>query len=354
MQSDLLILPATLPSPDTVQREMATSTKQREFIASARLKIAEILNGNDQRLLLVVGPCSIHDYDSTMEYAQKLQALSDKVSDHFFVIMRTFFDKARSTVGWQGYASDPYLNGSEDLGTGINLTRKLLLSLAELGVPTAAEILNPISILYFNDLLSWGCIGARTTESQTHRQIASSLPLPIAFKNNTAGNIGAAINGVIAASSPHNFMGINNLGQVSTICSEGNPLAHIVLRGSENDTNYDPKSVQHALNKLCMAKLPKRLMIDCSHGNSNRQHEQQPKVFNEVIAQILSGNKHIRGLCLESHLNPGNQPIPSCLTMLKYGISITDPCMGWEETENLIYTSCKLLKKNRIFDAALF
>ncbi len=345
MLSQLSISTNILPSPDSVKAELAVSSNEQAFIAKARNEIAAILNGEDQRLLLIVGPCSIHDTESALEYAHKLQHLSENISDRFFVIMRTYFDKARSTVGWQGYASDPFINGSDDFEAGISLTRNLLLNLAKLKIPTGAELLNPISIQYFNDLLAWGCIGARTTESQTHRQIASSLSLPVAFKNNTSGNIEAAVNGAFAASSSHNFMGINSAGQLCTIQSKGNQNAHIVLRGSDDSTNYDPISIQHALKSLKTAELPERLLIDCSHGNSNRQHDKQPNVFRSVIQQVLTGNHAIKGLCLESHLKAGNQPIPDSIANLKYGISITDACLGWEETEHLIYSSYRELSE---------
>lgn len=340
---DLSASDLALPSPEKVRSELALTADQTKFIDSSRRKIAAILNGEDSRLLLIVGPCSIHDMASAMEYAQKLNDLSKHISDHFFVVMRTYFDKARTTIGWQGYATDPHFCGSEDIEAGIHLTRKLLLNLTDLKIPAAAELLNPISICYFNDLLSWGCVGARTTESQTHRQIASSLPFPIGFKNNTGGNITAAIDGAFTASSAHTYMGLNYTGKLSKIRSSGNKHAHIILRGSESSTNYDPHSIQRAQEQLQQRNLRQNLLIDCSHGNSNRLHENQPQVFKSVIQQIIKGNSGIRGLCVESHLNAGNQPISNDLSQLKYGISITDPCLGWKETEDLIFSSCQML-----------
>lgn len=329
-------LPVLLPNPHDVRKQFAVTTEHAAFIASCRLQICDILEGRDDRLLLICGPCSIHDVDEALEYAEKLSALSKEVSEYFFIVMRAYFDKARSSVGWQGFSSDPHLDGSEDTISGIELTRNLLLRLAEMKMPTGAELLNPISVHYFNDLLSWGCIGARTTESQVHRQLAASFSLPIGFKNNTSGNIDAAINGAIAASSPHTFMGLNSQGQLSTVRAKGNHLSHIVLRGGEKTTNYDSISINQALTGLREAGLPERVLIDCSHGNSERQHKQQRHVFQSVINQIQAGNRKIRGLILESHLNEGNQPIPRCRSELKYGISITDPCLDWDSTEQLI------------------
>lgn len=326
----------TLPLPHIVRRELPATSAQLAFIASSRQQIVDIIDGRDPRLLLITGPCSIHDVESALEYAERLYKLSQDVSDQFFLVMRVYFDKARSTVGWQGFAYDPHLDGSDDMASGIHFTRQLLLRLAELRVPAAAELLNPISVHYFSDLLSWGCIGARTTESQTHRQIASSLSFPVGLKNNTTGNIEAAINGVLAASSPHSFMGISSTGQLAAVRSEGNRHAHIVLRGSEDSTNYDPLSINQALMGLRQSQLPERLVIDCSHGNSRRQYERQPLVFRSVINQIEQGNMKIRALCLESHLFAGNQTIPNSRSDLKYGVSITDACLDWESTVKLI------------------
>lgn len=327
---------ALLPTPQELFNELPISAKQSDFIFRSRMQVREILDGHDPRLLLICGPCSIHDYQSAIEYAEKIFRLSKIVQDRFLLIMRVYFDKPRTVLGWPGFATDPHLDGSDDINTGIKLTRKLLIALSEMQVPTAAELLNPFSPLYFGDLLSWGCIGARTTESQTHRQIAASVPLPMAFKNNTSGSIQVAINGAIAASSSHSYIGINAAGQPIALRTEGNNHTHIVLRGSDRKPNYDADSVKRALNQIKKAKLARRILIDCSHGNSQRQHEKQIDVFKNSIDQIDKGNRAIRGLILESHINGGNQPWPSQNPTLKYATSITDPCLDWENTERLI------------------
>jgi 3-deoxy-7-phosphoheptulonate synthase len=326
----------SFPTPYSIRCDFAASSSQLEYIAKCRKQVHEILEGKDSRKLIICGPCSIHDMDSAIEYAERLRQLAVAVKDRFFIIMRTYFDKPRTTLGWPGFATDPHLDGSDDIPAGITLTRKLLLRLTEMQVPTAAEFLNPLSSHYFGDLLSWGCIGARTAESQTHRQIAAGLPLPIAFKNSTSGSIQVAINGAIAASYPHTFLGIDHQGQLAILKAEGNRSTHIVLRGSDSHPNYYPESINDALELLKKAQIPSRLIVDCAHGNSQRQHEKQRDVFRSTISQIALGNQDIRGLILESHINGGNQPLPSESERIKYGVSITDPCLDWEATEHLI------------------
>lgn len=335
-----------LPSPHALMQEMPLSSSQRRFIDETRCHIRQILDGNDPRFLLIVGPCSIHDVAAAKEYALKLKQLAQSVSNTFCVIMRVYFEKPRTSVGWKGFLYDPWLDGSNDIVSGVKMTRRLLLDLAEAGVPTAAEFLDVSSAYYFGDLISWGCIGARTAASQTHRQIASGLAMPIAFKNSTDGNIEIAINGILNAASAHTFIGMNELGVLSTVHTSGNSHGHIVLRGGENKTNYDPQSISHTLDRLQKIKLPARLLIDCSHDNSLRQHEQQINVFQSVISQVVEGNRNIRGALLESNLCGGNQPVAHPL-QLKYGTSLTDPCLNWPMTEQLIQWGHAMLSRER-------
>lgn len=333
-----------LPSPHELMQEMPISFAQQHFIEKTRHEIKQILEGKDPRFLLIVGPCSIHDITAAKEYARKLHHLAQSVSDTFLIVMRVYFEKPRTTLGWKGFLYDPWLDGSHDIPSGIRLTRRLLLDLAEQEVPAAAEFLDISSAYYFGDLLSWGCIGARTAASQTHRQIASGLSMPIAFKNSTDGNIDIAINGVINASTPHTFIGMNAQGCLSTVHTSGNTHGHIVLRGGENKPNYDPESISYALERLQKANLPASLLIDCSHDNSLRKHEQQPLVFQSIINQIVEGNREIRGALLESHLFAGNQPLESS-SQLQYAVSLTDPCLNWETTERLVRWGNSMLAK---------
>lgn len=336
--------PEPLPTPHELKCELPISSAQVDFLEKSRQKIKHILDGRIPQLLLIVGPCSIHDPDAAIEYATKLQALTQSISDTFHVIMRVYFEKPRTTTGWKGMIYDPYLDGSFAIGDGLRMTRKLLLNLASMQIPAAAEFLDPASALYFNDLISWGCIGARTSESQTHRQMASGLPMPIAFKNSTSGCIDIAVNGVLAASLPQTYMGINEDGRLSLIRTKGNPLGHVALRGGSCGPNYDPESIAKTFKALKNAGLPQSVIIDCSHDNSNRKHEIQLKVFESVMHQIVQGNKNIRGLILESHINSGNQAIQSNPTLLKYAVSLTDPCLDWPTTEHLIRWGHALLK----------
>ena len=326
----------SLASPRTLKQEMPALPHHYEFVKESRRQIANILEGSDNRLLLIVGPCSIHDVNSAKEYAEKLKKLSDDVSESFYIIMRTYFEKPRTALGWKGLLYDPHLDGSHDISTGIRYSRQLLLDLAELNIPTATEFLDPLAARYISDLLSWACIGARTTESQIHRQFASGLAMPIAFKNSTSGNINVAVQGVLTASCPHVFFGVNDNGQTSIIKTKGNPLTHIVLRGGEANPNYDCNSINKALQLLRKNQQQERLIVDCSHDNSNRCHYKQKDVFESVMQQSIDGNTAIRGLSLESNLFSGSQQVPMDRSRLRYAVSITDPCLDWEETEALI------------------
>lgn len=337
-----------LDSPQKLKKNLPVTNAHLEFITHTRNQISQILEGLDPRLLLIVGPCSIHDENSAKEYALKLRKLTHEISDSFLVIMRTYFEKPRSSIGWKGMLYDPYLNNSNDLASGIYFTRKLLLELAEMEVPTATEFLDPLTYHYIGDLISWGCIGARTAESQIHRQLASGLNMPIAFKNSTSGNIDIAVKGALVASFPHTFLGINDEGHVSVIRTPGNPYTHIALRGGNSQPNYDASSIASALNQLKQAQLPARVIIDCSHDNSPHQYMEQHQVFKSVLEQYVQGNTAIRGLALESHLCPGNQTLNPDKSKLRYDVSLTDPCIDWDDTEQLILWGDAILKSSLI------
>lgn len=325
-----------LPSPKELHQELPIAPSQKRFVNMMRHRIQQILDGEDPRLLLIAGPCSIHDITAAKEYATLLRNLMASVGNTFQLVMRVYFEKPRTSLGWKGLLYDPFLDGSHDIATGMRLTRQLLQDLADMEVPTAAEFLDPSAAHYFGDLISWGCIGARTTASQTHRQMASGLPMPVAFKNSTDGNIDVAVNGIVASSMPQSFMGIDFSGRISVLQTKGNAYGHMVLRGSEKKPNYDPKSIEQALNRMQRARLPLRLLVDCSHDNSLRTAERQLVVFQSVINQILEGNRSIRGFLLESHLNEGCQFLGKDRSELKYAVSLTDPCLGWVGTERLI------------------
>lgn len=334
-----------LPSPQDLLQELPITPAQEQYIKKRRQEVCNILDGTDSRLLLIVGPCSIHDITAAKEYATKLHRLAHSVGDIFCVLMRVYFEKPRTVLGWKGFLYDPWLNETNDVATGLRWTRQLLLDLAEMGVAAAAEFLDPASAYYFGDLITWGCVGARTAASQTHRQMASSLSMPVAFKNSTDGNVEIAINGILNAAAQHSFMGINHAGQLSTIHTKGNACGHLVLRGGEDAPNYDPQSISDALERLNRAGLPQKLLIDCSHDNSFRQHQQQTVVFQSVINQIVEGNRNISGVLIESHLKAGNQSFKVPPSDLKYGVSLTDSCLDWETTEQLIHWSCNALNR---------
>lgn len=336
-----------LPSPSTLREQYALGIKEAAFIEKTRHEIVQILDRNDPRLLLIVGPCSIHDVKAAEQYALKLRQVARDLSDTFLIVMRVYFDKPRTTVGWKGLLGDPHLNGSHDIEEGLRLTRQLLLRMAELEMPTAAEFLDPTSGHYFGDLVSWGCIGARTSESQTHRQLASSLPMPIAFKNSTSGNIEIAINGILAASLPQTYIGMNDEGQIARVRSAGNPCSHLALRGGELKPNFDSVSIAYCMERLEKANLPARVIVDCSHDNSRRKHQQQIDVFQAVVQRIAEGEEGIRGLILESHLFAGHQPLLADTSKMKYAVSLTDPCLDWETTLRLIEWGYETLQKKQ-------
>lgn len=322
-----------LITPADIKQALPLSDRARETVLSGRQTVYDILDRKDHRFMVVIGPCSIHNVDEAKEYAQRLKKLADEVSDTLYVVMRVYFEKPRTTVGWKGLINDPYLNDSFKIEEGLQIGRKLLLDVAEIGLPTATEALDPISPQYLQDLVSWSAIGARTTESQTHRELASGLSSAVGFKNGTDGGLTVAINALQSVSSPHRFLGINFDGRVSIIHTKGNPYGHVVLRGGGDKPNYDSVSIAMAEQELRKSGVPTNIMVDCSHANSNKNHELQPLVLDNVANQIVDGNKSIIGVMVESNLNPGNQPMTKDVADLKYGVSITDACIGWDITE---------------------
>lgn len=334
----------TLITPDQLKREIPLSKAALQTVTKGREVIRDILDGTDHRLFVVIGPCSIHDLKAAHEYAERLKVLAAEVSDTLYLVMRVYFEKPRTTVGWKGLINDPYLDDSFKIQDGLHIGRKLLLDLAEMGLPTATEALDPISPQYLQDLISWSAIGARTTESQTHREMASGLSSAVGFKNGTDGGLTVAINALQSVSSPHRFLGINQEGGVSIVTTKGNAYGHVVLRGGNGKPNYDSVSValcEQALNK---AKIKPNIMVDCSHANSNKDPALQPLVMENVANQILEGNQSIIGLMVESHLNWGCQAIPKDLADLQYGVSITDACIDWSATENTLRSMHAKLK----------
>ncbi len=322
-----------LPSPAQIKQEYPLPVS--DFISASRWTAQQILKRTDPRLALIVGPCSIHDPESALEYARRLNQLKPEIEKTFFPIMRVFLEKPRTRLGWKGMIYDPHLDGSNDIAAGLRKSRELIIKIAELGIPCATELLEPNVIPYFDDLIVWGLIGARTSASQPHRQMASALVFPIGFKNDCHGEFDAAISGVLTSRIPHSHIGIDAAGHVAALRTSGNPFTHLVLRGSDAHPNYDPHSVEKALRALHEHRLEPRLVIDCSHGNSGKDHRRQRIAFESIIHQAAE-TKAIAGLMLESHLFSGKQPLGEDPSLLNYGISITDPCLGWEETETLL------------------
>jgi 3-deoxy-7-phosphoheptulonate synthase len=325
-----------LISPAELKAKLPLSAKARDVVTHGRTVVRNILDRKDHRIFLVIGPCSIHDVEAAKDYAQRLKKLAEEVSDTIYIVMRVYFEKPRTTVGWKGLINDPYLNDSFKIQEGLHIGRKLLLDIAELGLPTATEALDPISPQYLHDLISWSAIGARTTESQTHREMASGLSSAVGFKNGTDGGLTVAINALQSVSKPHRFLGINTEGQVAIIHTRGNAYGHVVLRGGNGKPNYDSVSVAMCEQDLAKAKVTPNIMVDCSHANSNKNHELQVLVMENVANQIAEGNKSIIGLMVESNIGAGSQSIPANLCDLKYGISVTDACIDWVTTENAV------------------
>lgn len=333
-----------LLTPHDLKTKLPLTPAAEHAVLKFREEIKHILNFQDSRKFIVVGPCSIHDTKAALEYSEKLKHLADRVKDKLLLIMRVYFEKPRTTVGWKGLINDPDMDDSFRLEKGLLMARSLLIKIAELGLPSGTECLDPIVPQYISELISWSAIGARTTESQTHRELASGLSMPVGFKNGTDGNVQVALNAMQAAKSPHNFLGINQKGQVSVFQTRGNPYGHVILRGGNGQPNYDTENVQKVEAELKKANLSPTIVIDCSHGNSNKNYKSQPIVFENVIQQIVDGNTSIVGMMLESNLYEGNQPIPCNLEDLKYGVSVTDQCISWQETEQIILDAYKKLK----------
>jgi 3-deoxy-7-phosphoheptulonate synthase len=325
-----------LQSPRALKAIAPVSEAVNATVARSRERIINILQQTDPRVLVVIGPCSIHDEKSALEYATRLSQLQQEFADRMEIVMRVYFEKPRTTIGWKGLINDPHLDGSQDIETGLKRARKLLLEITGMGLPAATEFLDPIVPQYIADLITWAAIGARTTESQTHREMASGLSMPVGLKNSTDGSLQVAIDAMGATRNSHSFLGVNEDGVTSVVRTNGNPNAHVVLRGGRAMTNYDAASIQLAEQKLVSEKLPPVLMVDCSHANSEKKFAKQEEVWRSVIEQRVNGTKSLTGIMVESHLSEGNQPIPKNISELRYGVSVTDSCIGWEVTERML------------------
>jgi len=333
-----------LITPEQLKAKIPLSEAAQATVVESRQVIRDILDGKDHRLFIVIGPCSIHDIEAAKDYAARLKQLAAEVSDTLYLVMRVYFEKPRTTVGWKGLINDPYLDDSFKIEDGLHIGRQLLCDLSEMGLPTATEALDPISPQYLQDLISWSAIGARTTESQTHREMSSGLSSAVGFKNGTDGSLSVAINALQSVSSPHRFLGINQQGQVSIVTTKGNPYGHVVLRGGNGKPNYDSVSVALCEKDLEKAGIASNIMVDCSHANSNKDPGLQPLVMDNVANQILEGNDSIIGLMVESHIGWGNQYIPKELSQLQYGVSVTDACIDWATTEQSVRSMRDKLK----------
>jgi len=327
---------ASMPTPEELHARLPLSDKAAGSVMKGREALRNILDRKDPRLFVVVGPCSIHDPVAGLDYARRLKKLQEEVQDTLLLVMRVYFEKPRTTTGWKGYINDPDMDDSFHVDRGMENARRFLLDVCELGLPAGTEALDPISPQYLGDLVAWTAIGARTTESQTHREMSSGLSTPVGFKNGTDGDIGIAINAILSASHPHSFLGINGQGRVAIVRTLGNRYGHVVLRGGDGRPNYDTVSVAMAEQALTKAKLPASIVVDCSHANSYKNPELQPLVMGDVVNQIRFGNKSLVGAMIESNIAAGKQSIPEDLSQLKYGCSVTDGCVGWETTEQMI------------------
>jgi 3-deoxy-7-phosphoheptulonate synthase len=334
----------TLPPPERLHQDVPLSQRASGTVRQARAALSRILQGEDPRLLVVVGPCSIHDIPSAMDYAGRLKALADELSDQLLLVMRVYFEKPRTTVGWKGLINDPRMDDSFHIEEGLYLARRLLVALNDMGLPCGTEALDPITPQYLGDLIAWSAIGARTTESQTHREMASGLSSPVGFKNGTDGDLDVALNAMLSAAQPHAFLGINSAGQVAVTQTRGNPLGHLILRGGAVP-NYDSVAVAQAAGALQAAGLPGNIVVDCSHGNSRKNHALQALVMRDVMHQVAGGNRAIKGVMLESHLFEGKQTLGR-VQDLRYGVSITDACMGWDSTAESLRAAAELLRQS--------
>lgn len=332
-----------LPAPRDLVAELPPTAQEAEFVSAARADIREIIFGEDTRFLVIVGPCSIHDPEAGLEYAAKLAALARELQDRLFIVMRVYFEKPRTTVGWKGLIMDPDLDGTCNIPDGLKLARRFLRDVLDLGLPTATELLDPITPQYIADLICWSAVGARTTESQTHRQMASGLSMPLGFKNGTFGHVSPAVNAIKAAMQPQTFLGVSEDGVASAVTTSGNPDCHIILRGGEDGPNYGADDVHETRAALKAAKLKPAIMIDASHGNCAKDHNRMPNVFREIVRQRVAGETSIIGAMLESNLVGGNQKFPRPLNELTRGQSITDACIDWPTTEALLREAHSLL-----------
>ncbi len=333
-----------LPSPRALKEMLPVSDGVANTVTVGRREVERILTGKDVRLLVIVGPCSIHDVDAAREYAEKLAGLRIELQQDLCIMMRVYFEKPRTTIGWKGFINDPHLDDTYDIEHGLFHARKLLLEINEMGLPAATEFLDPITPQYVADVVSWAAIGARTIESQTHRQMASGLSMPVGFKNSTDGRLNVAVDAIRSAMHPHSFLGIDQEGHSSVITTKGNPFGHLVLRGGEKP-NYDAVSIAHAESWIGKAGLEQSLLVDCSHANSGKKHERQLTVWENILKQKIEGNKSIVGVMIESNLFCGNQPFPEDPEKLRYGVSITDECLSWDETERILREGAEVLHK---------
>ncbi len=336
LSTEPLIAPRVLKDQLPVDEAMVAT------VVEARETIRRIIKGSDRRMLCVVGPCSIHDPAAALDYAERLRQLKDEVAEQIYVLMRVYFEKPRTTVGWKGLINDPHMDDSCDIAEGLRRARDLLMRINRMGLAAATEMLDPITPQYIADLIAWSAIGARTTESQTHREMASGLSMPVGFKNSTEGNLQVAINAIQSARQPHSFLGINQEGLTALVRTSGNPDTHVVLRGGKTP-NYDARSIGECERMLAQAGLEPRLMVDCSHAQTNKDYRRQPAVFATLVEQVHGGSRAIMGAMLESYLEPGNQPLGDGAKALKYGVSITDPCIDWPTTERCLVDAAREL-----------
>jgi len=332
-----------MPSPEEIKAQVPLSERAAATVLNGRKTLADILDRKDDRVFVVLGPCSIHDPEAGLDYARRLKVLADEVADRLVLVMRVYFEKPRTSTGWKGFINDPFMDDSFRIDQGMQKARRFLLDVNEIGLPAATEALDPIGPQYYGDLISWTAIGARTSESQTHREMSSGLSSPVGFKNATDGDMDVAINAILSASHPHSFLGINGKGQTSVLRTRGNRYGHVVLRGGGGRPNYDTVSVSLAEQALAKAKLPQNIVVDCSHANSWKKPELQPLVMKDVMHQIREGNQSIVGMMIESFIEAGNQSIPKDLSQLRYGCSVTDACVDWETTVGMIRNAHKVL-----------
>ncbi len=333
-----------LIAPRALKEELPLTDELAQWVADSREIVRRIINGEDARLMAIVGPCSIHDPDAAVDYARRLANLAPRVADRIHVLMRVYFEKPRTTTGWKGLINDPHMDDSCDMELGLRIARRLLIEINSIGLAAATELLDPITPQYIADLISWTAVGARTTESQTHREMASGLSMPVGFKNRTDGDLRIALNAIESARGTHSFIGIDQDGQTAIIRTTGNPLTHVVLRGGDKP-NYDAESIRECEQMLAAAGLPARVMVDCSHAQTNKDYTRQPAVLRALIDQIAAGNRSIMGVMLESNIEAGNQKLTRDHAALKYGVSITDPCIDWPTTERCLLESAELLTR---------